>query len=76
MGGSFLFVIALAFTTLVLPLWIALHYIARFRSSRGLSNEDAQVMHDLWGTAKKMESRLAALESILDEQHPNWRQRS
>lgn len=57
----------------VVPLWLILHYSYKFKSARGLSREDEQMLGDVWETTKRMEERIDTLERILDDQHPNWR---
>ena len=33
------------------------------------------MLEDIWESAQKMESRINALETILDQQAPDWRKR-
>jgi phage shock protein B len=63
------------FVVVVLPLVIILHYITRWKESKGLSREDEQMLADLWQDTKRMESRINALETILDDEVPEWRRR-
>jgi phage shock protein B len=72
----FLFVPALLFVILVLPLWLLLHYVTRWRAGRGLSAEDERMLADLWQQARKLEDRVGTLETILDAEAPGWRTRS
>lgn len=71
-----LFVPLMLFVLIVLPLWLVLHYLTRWRSARGLSAEDERMLVELWQSAKKMESRIATLETILDAEAPGWRGRT
>lgn len=66
---------AIIFVALVLPLFMLLHYITRWRESKGLSKEDEKMLEDLWESAQRMESRLNALETILDDEVPEWRKK-
>lgn len=59
----------------VLPLALILHYITRWRESKGLSRDDEQMLEDLWKDAQQMESRVNTLETILDDEVPDWRRR-
>ena len=68
-------VIAILFVTIVLPLVIVLHYVTKWREAKGLTNEDEKLLEEIWESAQKMESRINALETILDEQAPDWRKR-
>lgn len=76
MPGSFaVFVIFVILVSFVLPLWLLLHYLTRWRQAKGLSTEDEHMLVDLWKSAKRMEERIATLETILDADVPNWRKR-
>jgi len=57
--------IALVFTIVILPGWILLHYVTKWRSSRGLAAQDEKMLTDLWDAARRMEERLDNLERVL-----------
>lgn len=61
---------------IVLPLWLILHYGTKRRQAQGLTREDEKMLADLWQLANKMESRINALETILDTQVPHWREKA
>ena len=69
------FLLAVTFTTFVLPLLIIMHYVTKWKSTKGLSDEEQQLLEDLWRGSERMESRLNALETILDEQDIEWRKK-
>ncbi|MGV6827378.1 MAG: envelope stress response membrane protein PspB [bacterium] len=69
-------VLAIIFMTVVVPIWLVLHYIAKFRQAKSLSHADEETLSDLWQMAAKMEDRIEVLESILDDEVPGWRKRS
>ena len=62
------------FMVIVAPTWIVMHYRSVNRSSSQLSEEDRQVLEDLLVAVDQMADRIESLESILDADHPNWRQ--
>jgi phage shock protein B len=68
-------VIAVLFMVLVLPLAIVMHYMTKWKATKGLSAEDERMLEDLWENAQRMQSRINALETILDSQAPQWRKR-
>lgn len=68
-------VLGILFLTIVLPLWLILHYITRWRSAKALSADDERMLADLWQSAKRMEERVVTLEAILDAEHPQWRRK-
>ncbi|BBB29112.1 envelope stress response membrane protein PspB [Neptunomonas japonica] len=71
----FFFVPTVIFLGMVLPLWLVLHYVSRWRSSKGLSAEDKQTLEAAMGEVERLESRLETLETILDAEQPDWQTR-
>lgn len=69
-------VLGILFMTVVLPLFLVLHYVTKWRTAKGLSNEDEKMLEDLWENAQRMESRINALETILDDEVEDWRKRT
>jgi phage shock protein B len=67
-------VAAVAILFLGLP-WLILHYVTQWRKSGSLKPEDEHMLEDVWRSAKRMERRIDALESILDVEAPGWRKR-
>ena len=59
--------------TIVVPIWIVSHYATKWKLSKGLSADEAQLLEDLWKTAQAMEKRVVTLERILDDNVDNWR---
>jgi phage shock protein B len=68
-----LFVLAIIFTALVLPLFVIMHYTTKWKATKGLSDDEHQMLEDLWRESQAMQSRVNALETILDSQVPDWR---
>ena len=64
------------FCIFVAPLWLILHYTTQRRRAQGLTGEDEKMLSDLWQIANRMEDRVKALETILDTQVPNWRDKA
>ena len=61
---------------IVLPLALILHYVTKWKTSRGLSKEEQKMLEDLWDSAQRMQSRINALETILDDEVKDWRKRT
>lgn len=61
------------FMVVILPVWLLLHYLTKMKSLQGLSDKDEESLVKIWGTTRTMQERIDALETILDDQHPNWR---
>jgi len=70
--GVFMIILA----AVVLPLLLILHYVTKWKSSRTLSGDEQRMLEELWQDAQRMESRINALETILDDQVPDWRRRT
>jgi phage shock protein B len=62
--------------TIVAPIWIVSHYATKWRSSKGLSNNEAQMLESLWKDAQAMENRIQTLEAILDANVQGWRNKT
>jgi len=69
-----LFVPLVLFMVIVAPIWIVMHYRSLNRSSRSLNEEDRESLDHMLATVDKLNGRIASLESILDADHPRWRQ--
>ena len=68
-------ILAIMFVTVVLPLVIVLHYVTKWKDAKGLTKEEEKMLEEIWASAQKMESRVNALETILDDEAPDWRKR-
>jgi phage shock protein B len=69
-----IFVPMVLFMVIVAPTWIVMHYRSINRSSRSLNEEDREALDQMLATVDKLSERIGSLESILDVDHPNWRQ--
>ena len=69
-----LFVPMVLFMLIVVPTWIVMHYRRVSRSSSQLSEGDRQALEEMLVAVDQMVDRIESLESILDADHPNWRQ--
>ena len=73
---KFMFVPTILFLTIVAPIWITMHYRSVNRSSRSLNEEDRESIKQMLETVDKLSDRIRTLESILDADHPDWRQKT
>ena len=71
---EFMLVPTILFITVVMPIWLTMHYRSVNRSSRSLNTEDREVVEYMLVTVDKLTDRIQALESILDADHRDWRQ--
>ncbi|MEZ5937772.1 MAG: envelope stress response membrane protein PspB [Hyphomonadaceae bacterium] len=63
--GMALGAIAIISLFVLLP-WMILHYIAKARSSGGLTEEEGRMLEDLWRSARTMERRIETLERLIE----------
>lgn len=68
-------IVGIIFMAVVAPIWILLHYITGWKSTKTISNEDENILGELWESAEKIESRLNNIERILDTGSPDWRKK-
>jgi phage shock protein B len=73
--GTQLFVLAVIFLSIVVPTAVVFHYMTKWKALKGLSDEEQQILEDLWDSSERMRSRIDALETILDDAAPAWRRR-
>jgi len=71
---EFMFVPTILFLVVVVPIWLSMHYSSVKRSSRGLKKEDRETVDHMLETVDKLTDRIATLETLLDSDHPDWRQ--
>ena len=76
MNADALIAIPILFIVIVLPLWLILHYVAKFKATRSLSHADEETLAELWQASEELEERIESLETILDEEVPGWRVKS
>ena len=72
---EFMFVPMILFMVIVAPTWIVLHYRSLNRSSRSLNEDDRENLEQMLVTVDRLTDRIATLESLLDAEHGDWRQR-
>ena len=63
------------FLTIVIPLIVVLHFITKWKQSREISGDDEQMLEDMYEMSQRMEERIVALETILEDELPDWRKK-
>ena len=61
------------FMIFVAPIWVVMHYRTAAKKNVGLSNDEQQSLQELMEVADGLEERIEILESILDQETPDWR---
>jgi phage shock protein B len=69
------FIITIVFMTVVLPIVIVMHYVTKWKATKGLSGDEQAMLEELWKDSQAMQSRLNALETILDAEVPDWKKK-
>jgi phage shock protein B len=71
--GALIPIVAIICGTIILvaPFIIVMHYMTRWRASKGLSADDERLLEDLWRTAQALEKRIETMETILRRDHPD-----
>jgi phage shock protein B len=70
-----IFPLIVIFMTVVLPLVIIMHYVTKWKATKGLSDDEQRLLEDLFKDSQAMQSRLNSLETILDDEVPDWRKK-
>lgn len=61
------------FMIFVAPIWLIMHYRSKKQINQGLTEVEYGTLQELADRAEKMNSRIYTLESILDAEAPQWR---
>jgi phage shock protein B len=75
MDGHSVFVLSIIFMVVVLPLFLIMHYATKWKATKGLSDDEQRMLEDIWKDSQNMQSRVNALETILDAEVPDWRRK-
>lgn len=59
--------LTLIFVSIILPIWLVLHYLTKWRTTRALSHNERELLESLWRSANKIEERVDVLETLLDQ---------
>jgi len=53
--------------------WIIFHYITKWKSAASITNEDEQLLDQMYETARRLEERLGTVERIIAADNPDFR---
>jgi phage shock protein B len=65
-------ILAVCFIFIGLP-WLILHYLTKWKSGRGISQQDEMLLDDLHEMARRLDGRLESIERIIAADNPNWK---
>jgi phage shock protein B len=66
-------VVMIVFVSVVVPIWLFLHYGWRWRQAKLLTTENERSLADLVDLADQLTTRIDNLERLLDASAPEWR---
>jgi len=69
------FVPVVCFLVIVAPIWIIFHYKSKSNVVDGLTASERAELDEMIEVANKMAARIETLESILDVESPEWREK-
>ena len=61
--------------TIIIPLIVVLHYVTKWKQSREISGDDEKMLEDMYQMSQRMEERIVSLETILEDELPDWRKK-
>jgi len=64
------------FMIFVAPIWLIMHYRSKKQVSQGLNEKEIHSLNELAHKAEALGERVKTLESILDVEAPNWRNKA
>ena len=73
--AELLAIAVIVFIAVPAPLFIVLYFITKWKQSREISGGDEKMLEDMWLLAHRLEERLESLETILDNELPDWRRK-
>jgi len=53
--------------------WLILHYVTKWKQAKTLTNEDENLLDDMYDTARRLEERMVTIERIMAAENPNWK---
>ncbi|WP_310496711.1 envelope stress response membrane protein PspB [Sandarakinorhabdus sp.] len=53
--------------------WLILHYLTRWKSNTGISQQDEVLLDELHELARRLDSRIETIERIVADENPTWK---
>lgn len=69
-------VLGIIFLTVVVPIALIGHFVTKWKAMKQITPQDEELLGSLRANAERLERRLEALETILDDEVPDWRRRT
>jgi phage shock protein B len=55
--------------------WLILHYITKWKTAPTMTNDDEQMLGDMYELARRLEDRLETVERLVASDNPDWNPR-
>ena len=66
------FVLAVIFMVIVLPLWLVMSYLSTSRKAATFSDEDKNAVAEMLVSIDQLSGRIESLERILNQNYQGW----
>jgi phage shock protein B len=53
--------------------WLIFHYVTKWKTAKTLTNDDEQLLDDLYEAARRLDDRLCTIERIISADAPDWK---
>ena len=53
--------------------WIILHYVTKWKQAPKITQEDEQMLDEMYNLARRLEDRLNTVERIVAADNPDWK---
>jgi phage shock protein B len=53
--------------------WLVFHYVTKWKQAPKITQEDEQLLDDMFNLARRLEERLITVERIAAADHPDWK---
>ena len=53
--------------------WIILHYVTKWKQAPKITQEDENLLDEMFNLARRLEDRLNTVERIVAADHPDWK---
>ena len=70
--GDFTGLVAVLAALVGLP-WMIFHYITKWKQAPRMTNEDENLLDEMYNLARRLEDRLNTVERIVAADHPDWK---
>lgn len=74
MEEAILALIVLGLLFVGLP-WVLLHYLTRWKTAATLTNDDEQLLEELYRLARRLDERMDTVERLVASDHPDFQPR-